>query len=106
MKKRAVYWLITLVVLAGLVAALWPKPAEAAPSRWRFQSIWAPSITLWKGDKYWVDLMNVMGTGDVEVGLDSQAPLRGLPSNAHVTALGSLTNGPTRARRTITGGIR
>jgi len=67
MRKRAVCWTITLVVLAGLMVALWPKPADAAPARWRFQSIWVPSITLWKGDKYWVDLMNVMAAGDLDI---------------------------------------
>jgi hypothetical protein len=49
MKKRAVVWAITLVLFASLMVAL-AKPADAAPARWRFQSIWVPSITLWKGD--------------------------------------------------------
>ena len=67
MKQRAVVLAITAALLVALLGALWPQPAEAAAARWRFQSIWVPSITLWKGDKYWVDLMNVMAAGDLDI---------------------------------------
>jgi TRAP-type mannitol/chloroaromatic compound transport system substrate-binding protein len=35
--------------------------------RWRYQSIWVPSITLWRGDKYFSDLVNVLAEGDLAI---------------------------------------
>ena len=43
-----------------------PTPARAA-AKWKYQSMWAPSITLWRGDKYFGDLLNIMANGDLEV---------------------------------------
>jgi len=36
-------------------------------TKWKYQSMWAPSITLWRGDKYFADLMNIMADGNLEI---------------------------------------
>ena len=41
-------------------------PVQAV-TNWKYQSMWAPSITLWRGDKYFGDLMNVMAEGELEI---------------------------------------
>lgn len=40
---------------------------EDAPIQWTMQSIWVPSITLWRGDKYFVDLMNRLALGELYI---------------------------------------
>lgn len=40
---------------------------EDAPIKWTMQSIWAPSITLWRGDKYIVDAINRMALGELYI---------------------------------------
>ncbi len=34
---------------------------------WRYQSMWVPSITLWRGDKYFADLMNILAYPHLEI---------------------------------------
>ena len=41
-------------------------PVQAV-TKWKYQSMWAPSITLWRGDKYFGDLMNIMAQGELEI---------------------------------------
>lgn len=41
------------------------KPSE--PTRLIFETIWPQSITLWKPDKYFVDLVNTLANGHVEI---------------------------------------
>jgi TRAP-type mannitol/chloroaromatic compound transport system substrate-binding protein len=38
---------------------------DSAPIKWTMQSIWVPSITLWRGDKYFVDLVNRLALGEL-----------------------------------------
>ena len=38
-----------------------------APIKWTMQSIWVPSITLWRGDKYFVDLINRQALGELYI---------------------------------------
>lgn len=40
---------------------------EDAPIQWTMQSIWVPSITLWRGDKYFVDLINRQALGELYI---------------------------------------
>ncbi len=40
---------------------------EDAPIKWKMQSIWVPSITLWRGDKYFVDLINRLALGELYI---------------------------------------
>lgn len=40
---------------------------DGAPIKWTMQSIWAPSITLWRGDKYVVDAINRMALGELYI---------------------------------------
>ena len=47
---------------------------EDAPIKWTMQSIWAPSITLWRGDKYIVDAINRMALGDLYIEYNPGGP--------------------------------
>ncbi len=38
-----------------------------APIQWTMQSIWVPSITLWRGDKYFVDTVNRLNLGELYI---------------------------------------
>jgi TRAP-type mannitol/chloroaromatic compound transport system substrate-binding protein len=58
-------WLLTMAI-ALLVLGTLAEAAEAA-AKWRYQTIWAPSITLWRGDKYFGDLMNQMAAPDLQL---------------------------------------
>ena len=40
---------------------------DDADTEWTMQSIWVPSITLWRGDKYFVDLINRQALGDLYI---------------------------------------
>lgn len=40
---------------------------DDAPIQWKMQSIWAESITLWRGDKYFVDLVNRLALGELYI---------------------------------------
>lgn len=53
--------LATCVLVVGLAA-----PVQAV-TKWKYQSMWVPSITLWRGDKYFGDLMNVLAAGELEI---------------------------------------
>jgi TRAP-type mannitol/chloroaromatic compound transport system substrate-binding protein len=66
MKKKLLlavlgFMLMTSIVIVSLVA-----PAQAV-TKWRYQSMWVPSITLWRGDKYFGDLMNILAQGELEI---------------------------------------
>ena len=41
-------------------------PVQAV-TKWKYQSMWAHSITLWRGDKYFGDLMNIMAEGELKI---------------------------------------
>jgi TRAP-type mannitol/chloroaromatic compound transport system substrate-binding protein len=63
--KETRRWLL-MMAIALLVLGVLAEAAQAA-TRWRYQTIWAPSITLWRGDKYFGDLMNVMAAPDLQL---------------------------------------
>ena len=66
MKKKLLISIIGVMFVAGIVIAGWAAPAQAV-TKWKYQSMWAPSITLWRGDKYFGDLMNILAKGDLEI---------------------------------------
>lgn len=56
-----------LVAVGGLVVAP-PERAEAqSPTTLIFETSWPASITLWRGERYFVDLVNVLGAGELQV---------------------------------------
>ncbi len=63
--REAKRWLLTIAVALLVLGAL--ADAAQAAARWRYQTMWAPSITLWRGDKYFGDLMNRLATPDLEI---------------------------------------
>lgn len=68
MKKKLLLSLVGIMFVAGIVIASWAAPQVAlAVTKWRYQSMWVPSITLWRGDKYFGDLMNRLAAGELEI---------------------------------------
>ncbi|RPJ07838.1 MAG: hypothetical protein EHM36_06270 [Deltaproteobacteria bacterium] len=67
MSRRLLTTIFLSVFILTAIVASWSSPAEAAPVKWRYQTIWAPSITLWRGDKYLSDLINVLAAGELEI---------------------------------------
>ena len=68
MRKKLVLSAVGFIFVASIIMASLPAPAQAAPAaKWRYQTMWAPSITLWRGDKYFSDLMNILAAGDLEI---------------------------------------
>ncbi len=66
MKRKNLLWVLGLLlaVMVGVVGTI--EPAQAA-AKWKYQSIWVPSITLWRPDKYFCDLMNNLAAPDLEI---------------------------------------
>lgn len=66
MKRKQSLWVLGLLlaVMVGVVGIA--EPAQAA-AKWKYQSIWVPSITLWRPDKYFCDLMNNLAAPDLEI---------------------------------------
>jgi TRAP-type mannitol/chloroaromatic compound transport system substrate-binding protein len=68
MRKKLVLSAVGFIFVASIIMASLPAPAQAAPAaKWRYQTMWAPSITLWRGDKYFSDLMNILAAGELEI---------------------------------------
>lgn len=63
--KEAKRWILAMAVGLILLGAL--AEAAQAAARWRYQTIWVPSITLWRGDKYFGDLLNQMAAPDLQL---------------------------------------
>ncbi len=63
--RDAKRWVLVMVI--ALLALITLADAAQAATRWRYQSIWAPSITLWRGDKYFGDLLNQMAAPDLAI---------------------------------------
>ncbi|TFH58103.1 MAG: ABC transporter substrate-binding protein, partial [Gemmatimonadales bacterium] len=63
--KETKRWLLAMVIALLFLGTL--TEAAQAATKWRYQTIWAPSITLWRGDKYFGDLMNVMAAPDLQI---------------------------------------
>jgi len=66
MKKKLLLSAVGIMFVAGIVIAGWAAPAQAV-TKWKYQSMWAPSITLWRGDKYFGDLMNRFAAGELQI---------------------------------------
>jgi len=68
MSKRLMLSVVGFIFVASIIMASLPAPAQAAPAaKWRYQTMWAPSITLWRGDKYFSDLVNILAAGELEI---------------------------------------
>ncbi|MBW2306425.1 MAG: TRAP transporter substrate-binding protein DctP [Deltaproteobacteria bacterium] len=69
MNKKILLSLVAVILMGSIVLAGWAPQAQAAkkPIKWRAQTMWVPSITLWRGDKYFVDLINVLAAGELEI---------------------------------------
>ncbi len=66
MKKKLLLSVVGIMFVAGIVIAGWAAPAQAI-TKWKYQSMWVPSITLWRGDKYFGDLMNILCAGELQI---------------------------------------
>ncbi len=66
--KKKLSFILSVVLLVAIIAGVtgWVTPASAG-TKWKYQSMWVPSITLWRGDKYFGDLMNILAKGDLEI---------------------------------------
>lgn len=79
MVKKRILFLLVFISLVMLLVAGCGSPdtgpvgegeeqvEQVAAQNWRMQTAWAPSITLWRGDKYFVDLMNVLAEGELSI---------------------------------------
>ena len=66
MKRRVLLSLVGIMLAACVMVGSTAEPVQAV-TKWKFQSAWAPSITLWRGDKYFANLLGVMTEGDLEI---------------------------------------
>jgi TRAP-type mannitol/chloroaromatic compound transport system substrate-binding protein len=58
----------TAIALGALVLATPERGAEAqSGTTLMFETAWPTSITLWRGDRYFVDLVNVLAQGEVTI---------------------------------------
>jgi len=62
--KRKIPFILSVVLLIAIIAGAvgWTPPASAG-AKWKYQSMWVPSITLWGGGKYFGDLMSILAEG-------------------------------------------
>lgn len=70
MRKKLVGGFLACMVLCSfaLGSAMFLSTAQAAgPQKWKMQTLWVPSITLWRGDKYLVDLLNILAKDELEI---------------------------------------
>jgi len=66
--KKTCFALVIVALLVGVFGVVgWAPQAQSAEVNWKYQSMWAPSITLWRGDKYYGDLMNVLAEGYLKI---------------------------------------
>src|SRR4030043_5626 len=66
MRKKLFISIVGLLLVVSALIVSSVTPAQAV-TKWRYQSMWVPSITLWRGDKYFGDLMNVLAQGELEI---------------------------------------
>jgi TRAP-type mannitol/chloroaromatic compound transport system substrate-binding protein len=66
MKKRVLVTIVGVILVASFLIIGLAAPVQAV-TKWKYQSMWVPSITLWRGDKYFGDLMNVLAAGELEI---------------------------------------
>lgn len=68
MRRFAIGLLAVFVFVVMALGFTTPQTAEAkGPAKWRMQTLWVPSITLWRGDKYLVDLLNVLAKDELSI---------------------------------------
>lgn len=69
MKSRSFSILLVVILVTVMIGFVCLPQVEAAkgPIKWKAQTMWVPSITLWRGDKYLVDQMNVLAHGELEI---------------------------------------
>jgi TRAP-type mannitol/chloroaromatic compound transport system substrate-binding protein len=68
MRKKLFTGLLALIVFTVMMGGIGSHYAAAAgPAKWKMQTLWVPSITLWRGDKYLVDLLNVLAKDELEI---------------------------------------
>jgi TRAP-type mannitol/chloroaromatic compound transport system substrate-binding protein len=66
MKKRVLVTIVGAILVASFLIVGLAEPVQAV-TKWKYQSMWVPSITLWRGDKYFGDLMNILAAGELEI---------------------------------------
>ena len=66
MQKRVLVTIVGVILVGSFLILGLAAPLQAV-TKWRYQSMWVPSITLWRGDKYYGDLMNVLCKGELEI---------------------------------------
>jgi TRAP-type mannitol/chloroaromatic compound transport system substrate-binding protein len=66
MKKSVLVTIVGVILVGSLLIIGLAAPVQAV-TKWKYQSMWVPSITLWRGDKYYGDLMNVLCKGELEI---------------------------------------
>jgi len=66
MKKKLLLTTVGVMLVTSIVIVSLTAPAYAV-TKWRYQSMWAPSITLWRPDKYLGDMMNILAAGELEL---------------------------------------
>ncbi len=67
MKKKVSFFLSVVFIVAIIAGVTGRVTPASAGTKWKYQSMWVPSITLWRGDKYFGDLMNILAKGDLEI---------------------------------------
>jgi TRAP-type mannitol/chloroaromatic compound transport system substrate-binding protein len=60
---------IAAAVTMGAIAVVGPERVALAqsPATLMFETSWPTSITLWRGDRYFVDLVNALAEGDLQI---------------------------------------
>jgi TRAP-type mannitol/chloroaromatic compound transport system substrate-binding protein len=66
MRKKLLLSVFGFMLIIGVIIVSVAEPVQAV-EKWRYQSMWVPSITLWRGDKYFGDLMNVLAKGELDI---------------------------------------
>jgi len=66
MEKRIFVKGFCFLILVSVIVVSLAVPAQAV-TKWRYQSMFPPSITLWRGDKYFSDLLNILAAGELEI---------------------------------------
>lgn len=52
---------------AGQTTGLIDHAVAQEPITWTMETAWPPSITLWRGDKYFVNLVNTLADGEIQI---------------------------------------
>jgi TRAP-type mannitol/chloroaromatic compound transport system substrate-binding protein len=66
MEKRIFVKGFYFLILISVIVVSLAVPAQAV-EKWRYQSMFPPSLTLWRGDKYFSDLLNILAAKELEI---------------------------------------